>query len=113
MTTMQSACGATTSTQAPCSRRCGPRSRVSSPSVPGTGDPPDTWTRDPPCLNHTPTRSPRGAPPWLRACARFASRVEELPLDAAAEVLVLLEWAVAAFEQHPALALERALTGAQ
>jgi hypothetical protein len=40
----------------------------------------------------------------------IASRLEELPLDAAAEVLVLLEPAGAAFEQHAALALERAPT---
>jgi hypothetical protein len=43
----------------------------------------------------------------------LATRVEQLPLDAAAEVLVLLEPALAALEQHAALALERALTGAQ
>jgi hypothetical protein len=42
----------------------------------------------------------------------IAARVEELPLDAAAEVLVLLEPAVAALEREAALALERALTGA-
>ena len=48
--------------------------------------------------------------------ARFgtiASRVEQLPLDAAAEVLVLLEPALAALEQQAARALERAPTGAQ
>jgi hypothetical protein len=39
--------------------------------------------------------------------------VEQLPLDAAAEVLVLLEPALAALEQQAALALERAPTGAQ
>jgi hypothetical protein len=38
----------------------------------------------------------------------IAARVEELPLAAAAEVLVLLEPRVAAFEQQAALALERA-----
>jgi hypothetical protein len=41
----------------------------------------------------------------------IAARVEALPLDAATEVLVLLEPAVAAFEQHAELALERAPTG--
>jgi hypothetical protein len=43
----------------------------------------------------------------------IASRVEELTLDAAAEVLVLLEPTVAALEREAALALERAPTGAQ
>jgi hypothetical protein len=43
----------------------------------------------------------------------LAARVEQLPLDAAAEVLVLLELAFAALEQQAALALERAPTGAQ
>jgi hypothetical protein len=38
----------------------------------------------------------------------IATRLEALPLDAAAEVLVLLEPAVAMFEQQAALALERA-----
>jgi hypothetical protein len=38
----------------------------------------------------------------------IAARVEALPLDAAAEVLVLLEPAMAALERHAALALERA-----
>jgi hypothetical protein len=38
----------------------------------------------------------------------LAARLEELPLDAAAEVLVLLEPALAGFERHAALALERA-----
>jgi len=41
----------------------------------------------------------------------IAARVEALPLESAAEVLVLLEPAVAAFEQHAALALERAPAG--
>ena len=40
----------------------------------------------------------------------IAARVESLPLESAAEVLVLLEPAVAAFERHTALALERAPT---
>jgi hypothetical protein len=43
----------------------------------------------------------------------IAARVEGLPLDAAAEVLVLLEPAVAALEREAALALERAPMGAQ
>jgi hypothetical protein len=43
----------------------------------------------------------------------IAARVEELPLESAAEVLVLLEPTVAAFERGAALALERAPTGAQ
>jgi hypothetical protein len=43
----------------------------------------------------------------------IAARVEALPLDAAAEVLVLLEPAVATLEREAALALERAPTGAQ
>jgi hypothetical protein len=38
----------------------------------------------------------------------IATRVEALPLDSAAEVLVLLEPTVTTFEQQPALALERA-----
>ena len=38
----------------------------------------------------------------------IAGRIQELPLDAAAEVLILIEPALAAFEQHAALALERA-----
>jgi hypothetical protein len=41
----------------------------------------------------------------------IAARVEELPLDAAAEVLVLLEPAMAALEQDAARALERAPAG--
>jgi hypothetical protein len=41
----------------------------------------------------------------------IASRVEELPPDSVAEVLVLLEPATAAFEREAALALERAPTG--
>jgi len=39
--------------------------------------------------------------------------LEEPPLDAAAEALVLLEPAVAMFERHAAVALERAPTGGQ
>ena len=42
----------------------------------------------------------------------LATRIEALPLDSAVEALVLLEPAAAAFEQHAALALERAPTGA-
>jgi hypothetical protein len=38
-------------------------------------------------------------------------RSEELPLDAAAEVLILLEPAMAAVEQQASLALERAPAG--
>jgi hypothetical protein len=38
----------------------------------------------------------------------IAARLEALPVDAAAEVLVLLEPTVAAFERGAALALERA-----
>jgi hypothetical protein len=38
----------------------------------------------------------------------IAARVEVLPLDAAAEVIVLLEPALATFEHYAALALERA-----
>ena len=38
----------------------------------------------------------------------LAARVEALPLESAAEVLVLLEPAVAALERTAALALERA-----
>jgi hypothetical protein len=38
----------------------------------------------------------------------LAARLEQLPLDGAAEVLVLLEPTVAAFEREAALALERA-----
>jgi hypothetical protein len=41
----------------------------------------------------------------------IASRLEALPLDSAAEALVLLEPAVAAFEREAALALERAPAG--
>jgi hypothetical protein len=40
--------------------------------------------------------------------AALATRLEELPLDAAAEVPVLLEPALAALEQQAARALERA-----
>src|SRR5262249_5666213 len=43
----------------------------------------------------------------------IAARVEELPLDAAADVQVLLEPTVAALEREAALALERAPRGAQ
>jgi hypothetical protein len=43
----------------------------------------------------------------------LAARVEKLPLDAAAEVLVRLEPAMAALEQQAGLALERAPSGAQ
>jgi hypothetical protein len=43
----------------------------------------------------------------------IAARVEALPLDAAAEVLVLLEPTLAALEQQAVLALERAPMGAQ
>jgi hypothetical protein len=43
----------------------------------------------------------------------LATRVEQLPLDAAAEVLVLLEPTLAALEQQAGLALERAPSGAQ
>jgi hypothetical protein len=42
----------------------------------------------------------------------LAARVEDLPLDAVAEVLVWLEPAVTALEQQAAVALERAPTGA-
>lgn len=48
-----------------------------------------------------------------RTPARLATRVEELPIDAAAEVLVFLEPAMATLEQQATLALERAPTGAQ
>ena len=45
---------------------------------------------------------------------QLATRLERLPLDAAAaEVLVLLEPALAALETQVAFALERAPTGAQ
>jgi hypothetical protein len=48
----------------------------------------------------------------LVACLRaLATRVEELPIDAAAEVLVLLEPGVDALERKAALALERAAAG--
>src|SRR5215510_10336499 len=40
----------------------------------------------------------------------IAARVEALPLESVAEVLVLLEPTVAAFEREAALALERAPT---
>jgi hypothetical protein len=42
----------------------------------------------------------------------IAARVEALPLESAAEVLVLLEPTVAAFDREAVLALERAPTGA-
>jgi hypothetical protein len=45
-----------------------------------------------------------------RLCG-IASRIEELPLDAAAEVLILLEPAMAALEQQAAQALERVPAG--
>jgi len=38
----------------------------------------------------------------------IASRIEALPLESAAEVLMVLESALAAFEQQAPLALERA-----
>jgi len=38
----------------------------------------------------------------------LATRLDDLPLDAAAEVLVLIEPALEAFEPQAALALERA-----
>ena len=41
----------------------------------------------------------------------IAARVEALPLDSAAEVLVLLEPAAAALERQAALAFERAPAG--
>jgi hypothetical protein len=41
----------------------------------------------------------------------ITARVEALPLETAAEVLVLLEPTAAVFEQHAALALERAPAG--
>lgn len=40
--------------------------------------------------------------------AALATRIDELPLDAAAEVLILIEPTLATFERHAALALERA-----
>ena len=43
----------------------------------------------------------------------IAARVEALPLESAAEVLVLLEPALAVLEAHAALALERVPAGAQ
>jgi hypothetical protein len=42
----------------------------------------------------------------------LATRLDELPLDSAADVLVLVEPALAAFERQAAFALERAPTGA-
>jgi hypothetical protein len=46
-------------------------------------------------------------------CGSRWDGVEELPIDAAAEVLVLLEPTLAAVEHQASLALERAPTGAQ
>jgi len=43
----------------------------------------------------------------------LATRFDELPLDAAAEVLVLIEPALEAFERQAELALERAPVGAE
>jgi hypothetical protein len=43
----------------------------------------------------------------------LATRLEQLPLDAAADVLILLEPALAALERQAGVALERASTGAQ
>jgi len=48
----------------------------------------------------------------LVARLRTLARLEALPLESAADVLVLLEPAVAALEREAALALERAPTGA-
>src|SRR5262249_48356167 len=50
----------------------------------------------------------RGTHRLVERFSAIAARVEALPLDAAAEVLVLLEPAVAALEREAALALERA-----
>jgi hypothetical protein len=41
----------------------------------------------------------------------LATRIDEVPLDGAAEVLILVEPALATFERHAALALERAPAG--
>jgi len=38
----------------------------------------------------------------------LATQIDELPIDAAAEVLILVEPALATFERHAALALQRA-----
>jgi hypothetical protein len=46
--------------------------------------------------------------PRLRA---LATRIDELPLDAATEVLILVEPALAMFERQATLALERAPAG--
>jgi len=57
---------------------------------------------------HGERRPPSHRSGSLRLDARLrtiAAHVEELPLDAAAEVLVLLEPAVATFERHAALEL--------
>jgi hypothetical protein len=43
----------------------------------------------------------------------LATRLEQLPLDTAADVLVLLEPTLVALERQAGLALERAPTGAQ
>jgi hypothetical protein len=53
-------------------------------------------------------RRPRAVVARLRA---LAARLDELPLDAAADVLVLVEPALRSFEQHMVLALERAPPG--
>jgi hypothetical protein len=54
-----------------------------------------------------------GRTAWVARLRAIAARIEELPLDAAAEVLVLLEQAVTASERQAARALERAPAGAQ
>jgi hypothetical protein len=43
----------------------------------------------------------------------LATRLDDLPLEAAAEVLVLIEPALEAFERQAELALERAPVGAE
>jgi hypothetical protein len=58
------------------------------------------------------TLAPGRTAPAARLRA-LATRVEELPLEAAVEVLVLLEPALAALEKQAALALERIPTGAR
>jgi hypothetical protein len=61
------------------------------------------------------SRSSRSPAPRLVVVRRgqrpVAARVEALPLESAAEVLVLLEPALAALEQQAARALERAPAG--
>ena len=58
------------------------------------------------------TLEPRSRRTALVARLRtIAARLEELPLDAAAEVLVLLGPAVDGLERHAELALERAPAG--